>query len=102
MQLTIEVLPAPFGPMIENSSPARTAKLTSLKALTPRNRSVTPRASRMGGGGAAGDLVAATGMAWLSSGDDDVRALPARSLSRVHPLVAASRCGFRAKIEVCD
>jgi hypothetical protein len=46
MQLTIEVLPAPFGPMIENSSPARMAKLTSVSAVMPPNRSVTCWASR--------------------------------------------------------
>src|SRR5215218_7160952 len=48
MQLTIEVLPAPFGPMIENSSPSRIAKLTSVSALTPPNCNVTRCASRNG------------------------------------------------------
>src|SRR5690348_13778674 len=41
----IEVLPAPFGPMIENSSPSLTAKLTSLSARTPPKRSETLSAS---------------------------------------------------------
>jgi len=48
MQLTIDVLPAPFGPMMENSSPSRIEKLTSASALTPPNNSVTCAASRRG------------------------------------------------------
>src|SRR5438067_12540484 len=48
MQLTIEVLPAPFGPMIENNSRSRIEKLTSVSALTPPNGNVTRAASRMG------------------------------------------------------
>src|SRR5579862_7655896 len=47
MQLTMEVLPAPLGPMMENSSPSRTPKLTSVSARTPPNRRDTPRASRI-------------------------------------------------------
>jgi hypothetical protein len=47
MQFTIEVLPAPFGPMIENSSPSWTAKLTSVSARTPPKRSETPRTSKV-------------------------------------------------------
>src|ERR1700712_5466315 len=46
MQLTIEVLPAPLGPMIENSSPSLTPKLTSVSARTPPKRSDTPRTSK--------------------------------------------------------
>src|ERR1700686_3466221 len=46
MQLTIEVLPAPLGPMIENNSPSLTPKLTSVSARTPPKRSDTPRTSR--------------------------------------------------------
>src|SRR5437763_10060223 len=46
MQLIIEVLPAPLGPMIENSSPSLTPKLTSLSARTPPKRSDTPRTSK--------------------------------------------------------
>src|SRR5258707_5481013 len=46
MQLTIEVLPAPLGPMIENSSPSFTPKLTSASARTPPKRSDTPRTSK--------------------------------------------------------
>src|SRR4051794_35794881 len=46
MQLTIEVLPAPFGPMMENNSPSLTLKETSVSARTPPNRSDTPRTSR--------------------------------------------------------
>src|SRR5712672_374930 len=46
MQLTIEVLPAPLGPIMENSSPALTPKLTSVSALTPPKRSETPRTSK--------------------------------------------------------
>ena len=48
MVLKIEVLPAPFGPMIENSSPGFTWKATSLMAVTPPNRSVMSSTSRMG------------------------------------------------------
>src|ERR1700687_2581496 len=46
MQVTIEVLPAPLGPMIENSSPSFTPKLTSVSARTPPKRSDTPRTSK--------------------------------------------------------
>src|ERR1700682_2855725 len=46
MQLTIEVLPAPLGPMIENNSPSLTPKLTSVSARTPPKRSDTPRTSK--------------------------------------------------------
>src|SRR6202035_2842600 len=46
MQLMIEVLPAPLGPMIENSSPSLTPKLTSVSARTPPKRSDTPRTSK--------------------------------------------------------
>src|ERR1700722_11437110 len=47
MQLTIEVFPAPLGPMIENSSPDLTPKLTSVSARTPPKRSDTPRTSNV-------------------------------------------------------
>src|SRR5580704_967811 len=47
MQLTIEVLPAPLGPMIENSSPSRMVKLTSVSARTPPKRNDTPRTSNV-------------------------------------------------------
>src|SRR3974390_1124299 len=47
MQLMIEVLPAPLGPMIENSSPSLTPKLTSVSARTPPKRSDTPRTSKV-------------------------------------------------------
>src|SRR5882762_2863444 len=46
MQLTIEVLPAPLGPIIENSSPSFTPKETSVSARTPPKRSDTPRTSK--------------------------------------------------------
>src|ERR1700721_4367397 len=46
MQLTIEVLPAPLGPIIENSSPSWTPKVTSVSARTPPKRSDTPRTSK--------------------------------------------------------
>src|SRR5471030_3045355 len=46
MQLTIEVLPAPLGPIIENSSPWFTPKLTSVSARTPPKRRDTPRTSK--------------------------------------------------------
>src|SRR3954465_15729177 len=46
MQLTIEVLPAPFGPMMENSSPSLTPKETSVSARTPPKRSDTARTSK--------------------------------------------------------
>src|SRR5712671_5020173 len=46
MQLTIEVFPAPLGPIIENNSPSLTPKLTSVSARTPPKRSDTPRTSK--------------------------------------------------------
>src|SRR3954471_21754652 len=46
MQLTIEVLPAPFGPMMEYSSPSLTPKETAVSARTPPKRSDTPRTSK--------------------------------------------------------
>ncbi len=42
-QLKIEVLPAPFGPMMANSSPACTSKVTLSSAVTPPKRSATSR-----------------------------------------------------------
>jgi hypothetical protein len=48
MQFSIDVLPAPFGPMIENSSPGWTEKLTSLSARTPPNTSDTSLICKMG------------------------------------------------------
>src|SRR5438045_8403646 len=48
MQLTVECLPVPFGPIIENNSRSRIEKLTSVSALTPPNGNVTRAASRMG------------------------------------------------------
>src|SRR5262249_50727800 len=47
MQLTIEVLPAPLGPMMENSSPSFTPNETSVSARTPPKRSDTPRTSNV-------------------------------------------------------
>jgi len=46
MQLSSEVLPAPFGPMIENSSPLSTVKPTSLSARRPPKRNEISRTSR--------------------------------------------------------
>src|SRR4029450_1625101 len=48
MQLSIEVLPAPFGPMMEKTWPFSTRKLTSLNARTPPKRIDTSDTSRMG------------------------------------------------------
>src|SRR6476620_949072 len=48
MQLTMEVLPAPFGPMIEKTSPRSTLKETSVSARTPPKRSETCSAARIG------------------------------------------------------
>ncbi len=41
MTLSIEVLPAPFGPMMARISPLRMSKETSLIAFTPPNDSET-------------------------------------------------------------
>ena len=41
MQLKIDVLPAPLGPIIAKSSFDLTLKLTSSRAVTPPKRSVT-------------------------------------------------------------
>ena len=41
MTLSIEVLPAPFGPMMARISPLRMSNDTSLMALTPPNDSDT-------------------------------------------------------------
>ena len=41
MTLSIEVLPAPFGPMMARISPLRMSKETSEIALTPPNESET-------------------------------------------------------------
>src|SRR5512141_2418537 len=45
--LSIELLPAPFGPMIARISCSRTSKLTSVSAFTPPNASDTPSTARM-------------------------------------------------------
>src|ERR1700722_9372195 len=42
MMLTIELFPAPFGPMIARISPGATERSTSNRAVTPPNDSVTP------------------------------------------------------------
>ena len=46
MQLKIDVLPAPFGPITANSSPSVTAKLTSSSALMPLKARLTSSNSR--------------------------------------------------------
>src|SRR5262245_43462359 len=48
MQLSIEVLPAPLGPMMEKTWPCSTWKLTSLNARTPPKPIDTSDTSRMG------------------------------------------------------
>src|SRR4051812_1777201 len=48
MQLTMEVLPAPFGPMMEKTSPRLTSNETSVSARTPPKRRLTCAAARMG------------------------------------------------------
>src|SRR5688572_21960328 len=48
MQLKIDVLPAPLGPMMAKSSPCSTWKLTSDRAVTPPNWRVRPEQSRSG------------------------------------------------------
>src|SRR5213075_2993681 len=45
--LSIEVLPAPFGPMIARISPLRTSNETSVIAFTPPNASDTFSTARM-------------------------------------------------------
>ncbi|CAA7612303.1 hypothetical protein MCP1_100040 [Candidatus Terasakiella magnetica] len=76
MQLSIEVLPAPLGPMMENSSPLLTSKLTSLSARTPPNPSDTSRTSSTG--------VFSTDIPLLLDRADDAIGLD------VHPVVGAS------------
>ena len=53
MTLKIDVFPAPFGPMIANSSLRPTSKLTPSMALTPANRSRTSSNRRIGDWAAA-------------------------------------------------
>jgi hypothetical protein len=48
MQLTMEVLPAPFGPMMEKTSPFLISKETSVNARTPPKRSETCSTARIG------------------------------------------------------
>ena len=47
MQLSIELLPAPFGPMMARISCSRTSKEMSVSALTPPKRSEMFCTSRM-------------------------------------------------------
>src|SRR3990170_5091802 len=47
MTLSIEVLPAPLGPMMARISPLRMSKETSDSAFTPPNESDTPSTDRM-------------------------------------------------------
>src|ERR1700733_6460042 len=49
MMLTIELFPAPFGPMIARISPAATARSTSNRAVTPPKDSVIPCSARASG-----------------------------------------------------
>ena len=44
----MDVLPAPLGPMMANSSPVMTSKLTSLIAVVPPNDSDIPDTSSTG------------------------------------------------------
>jgi hypothetical protein len=46
MQFSIEVLPAPFGPMMARISPLRMSKDTSVRAFTPPKRKETPSTER--------------------------------------------------------
>src|ERR671923_241625 len=52
MQLKIDVLPAPLGPITANSSPGRTSNETASSAVTPPNRSVTSSTASSGSAGA--------------------------------------------------
>jgi hypothetical protein len=47
MQLSIELLPAPFGPMMARISCSRTSKLMSVSAFTPPNDRLMFWMSRM-------------------------------------------------------
>ena len=47
MQLSIELLPAPFGPMMARISCSRTLKLISVSAFTPPKRRLMLLTSRM-------------------------------------------------------
>src|SRR5882724_3261840 len=49
MTLSIEDLPAPFGPMMARISRSRTSNETSCSALTPPKASDTPSTARMAG-----------------------------------------------------
>jgi hypothetical protein len=48
MTLSIELLPAPFGPMIARTSCSSTLKLMLVSALTPPNLSEIESSSRIG------------------------------------------------------
>ena len=48
IELKIDVLPAPFGPMMANSSPVSTVNETLLIASTPPKRSVISSTSSSG------------------------------------------------------
>src|SRR4029434_5197587 len=47
MTFSIELLPAPLGPMIARTSCSRTSKLISVNAFTPPNASEMPSSCRM-------------------------------------------------------
>src|SRR5687768_15736114 len=58
MALSIVVLPAPLGPIIENTSPGRTAKLTPPNAITPPKARCTSVTRRTEADGAAAGTAA--------------------------------------------
>src|ERR1700693_2486788 len=68
MMLTIELSPAPFGPMIARISPAATARSTSSKAVTPPNDSVTPCSVRASGTPAGFPVIASPAQSRGQSG----------------------------------
>ena len=50
MRLNSVVFPAPFGPMMERTSPRATARLTRCTATSPPNRRVSSRVSSIAHG----------------------------------------------------
>src|ERR1700729_2070297 len=106
MQLTIEVLPAPLGPMIENSSPDLTPKLTSVSARTPPKRSDTPRTSNVWSNRPsrlpAYGAFRALGLISLKLQHDPILALPAKPCDQRHWLRAgiAKRLASRMPYEI--
>src|SRR3954469_1529527 len=72
MQLKSDDLPAPFGPMIEKSSPSRTENVTPSRALTPAKLRDSPSTTSRSASDAVSDPVSRMGNSSFRRHDTEV------------------------------